>query len=60
MGNWNINIEGIGPHHNPDDYPKDANRMAAEFVKRLKEAGHTVSRASFTYGGTEDLAKDRK
>jgi hypothetical protein len=54
MGNWNINIQGVGSHHNAD-YPKDANKMAAEFVRQLKDAGHTVEGATFTHGGKEDL-----
>ena len=33
----------------------DANVMAAEFVKLLKEKGHTVTAAHFTAGGTEGL-----
>jgi len=53
MGNWNISIEGIGIHHNKVE--KDANEMARKFVKALKEAGHNVNKASFTYGGAEDL-----
>lgn len=54
MGNWNINIQGIGAHHN-DDYPKDANKMAKDFVQSLLIAGHTVENAEFTYGGKEEL-----
>ena len=54
MGNWNISINGLGAHHN-QDYPEDANKMAAKFVKDLKEAGHTVIDATFTHGGREDL-----
>jgi hypothetical protein len=63
MGNWNINIQGVGQHHNtvqaPDGTkgpdPKDANRMAATFVKALKEAGHDVETATFTHGAKEPL-----
>lgn len=55
MGNWNINIQGIGAHHNKD-YPKDANKLAAEFVKQLLSAGHTIEKATFTHGGKEDFA----
>lgn len=54
MGNWNINIQGVGIHHNQDQ-PKDANKMAKEFVRELKEAGHTVETATFTHGGKEEL-----
>lgn len=59
MGNWNINIQGVGCHHNAD-YPKDANKMTAEFVEKLKEAGHTVEVATFTHGGREMLVEPKK
>ena len=39
------------------DYPQDANKMAAEFVERLRAAGHAISEASFTHGGCETLAE---
>ena len=55
MGNWNINIQGVGCHHNKDN-PTDADRMAAEFVERLRQAGHTVEHASFTSGSKVDIA----
>ena len=54
MGNWNINIQGIGAHHNTD-YPKDANKMAADFIVRLWNAGHNIESATFTYGAKEEL-----
>lgn len=54
MGNWNINIQGIGCHHNTD-LAIDANKMAAEFVQKLKDAGHTVEAATFTHGGKDNL-----
>lgn len=57
MGNWHISIEGVGCHHNKD-YPLDANRLSATFVKSLKEAGHTITKASFTHGGSEDLTQE--
>ena len=56
MGNWNINIQGVGCHHN-ENYQNDANKMADEFVQKLKDAGHTVEAATFTHGGKEDLNK---
>ena len=52
MGNWAINIEGVGPHHNLLN-ETDANRMAADFVQRLKDAGHTVRVATFHHGGAD-------
>lgn len=55
MGNWNINIQGVGAHHNADNYSNDADKMAARFVEELKRAGHTVEAATFTHGGKEEL-----
>lgn len=54
MGNWNINIQGVGAHHNKD-YPKDANVMAKAFVEELRAAGHQVEAATFTHGAKEPL-----
>jgi hypothetical protein len=54
MGQWNITIRGTGVHHNKHN-PTDANRMAAEFVKALKAAGHNVVSASITFGVDEDI-----
>ena len=57
MGNWNISINGIGAHHNKDN-PTDANKLAKEFVKKLKAAGQTVEFASFDFWGGDNLVKD--
>ncbi len=54
MGNWNITIRGVGCHHNKN-LTTDANRMAAEFVDKLKAAGHCIVAASFTYGAEDKL-----
>ncbi len=54
MGNWNINIQGIGCHHN-ENHKADAQYMAARFVEALKAAGHTIEHAEFTSGGKDDL-----
>lgn len=54
MGNWNINIQGIGQHHNSEN-PLDADLLATKFVAQLKDAGHTVEVANFTSGGKTDL-----
>ena len=59
MGQWVIEIHGTGSHHNRD-YPQDANRMAAGFVEQLGLAGHTVTRATITYGGEEDVTDANK
>lgn len=58
MGNWNINIQGIGCHHNAPDYEGDAEKMAAAFVRALKNAGHQIESAAFTFGAKNDLAGD--
>lgn len=55
MGNWNITVRGVGSHHNKK-YPEDANRMAADFVAALKRAGHTVTSATITHGGEDDVS----
>lgn len=54
MGNWNINIQGVGCHHNSN--PKiDADLAAVEFVAKLREMGLVVESASFTSGSALDL-----
>ena len=55
MGDWAIFVKGIGIHHNRK-MEKDANRMAAKFVKELREAGHNVQFASFTHSGNDNIA----
>lgn len=58
MGNWNMTIVGLGAHHN-DDHPVDevrqydANYLFKRFLADLKEKGHKIDHASFTYGGSE-------
>lgn len=62
MGNnWNISIQGVGAHHN-DNLPLDADKLARKFVQELKEAGHEIEHAEFTYGGkdaVDELEKRR-
>lgn len=60
MGNWNITIRGVGVHHNDGRLPEDANRMAAEFVQKLRDAGHTISHASIAFGGEDDLSTPKR
>lgn len=43
MGSWTIKVVGHGIHHNGTE--KDADEMAAKFVKALREAGHSISEA---------------
>lgn len=52
MGNWNMTVVGVGCHHNMNN-PSDADKMFAEFVEKLKAAGHGISHASITYGGAQ-------
>jgi hypothetical protein len=56
MGNWTIVIHGTGVHHNPD-LPQDADKMSAAFVEQLRQAGHTIQGATFTYGARQNLEK---
>lgn len=55
MGNWNMTVRGVGCHHNRE-YPTDANRMFAAFVKSLKDAGHQIEAATITFGGQDDVS----
>lgn len=56
MGDWNLTIQGTGPHHNqPGNDDTDVDKIAPEFVDRLKAAGHTIRSASLTYGGAEEV-----
>lgn len=59
MGQWNISIHGTGCHHNKN-LPTDANRMAADFVKQLRAAGHTVTKATITFGAEDDVTDAEK
>lgn len=55
MGQWNISINGTGAHHNKL-IAIDANRLAAELVQKLRDAGHAVTGATFTHGVTDDIS----
>lgn len=61
MGNWSINIQGSGPHHNGPAEPgnNDAEKMAAAFIETLEIAGQKVESASFTHGGADNLKKQK-
>lgn len=54
MGNWHISIQGLGCHHN-ESKDIDANLAAAEFVEHLRKMGQQIEKATFTYGGKEEL-----
>jgi hypothetical protein len=54
MGQWNITIRGTGCHHNGSK-TIDADLAAAEFVAKLKAMGATITSASITFGGDNDL-----
>lgn len=54
MGNWNITIEGVGPHGNHLTHggaPFDAEAAAARAVRDLVEHGHNVTHAMVHAGG---------
>ncbi|MCC6178823.1 MAG: hypothetical protein WAZ94_15195 [Phycisphaerales bacterium] len=53
MGNWNVTIRGVGPHHNQQE--TDVEQVAAKAVAQLKAAGHNVVSATVTTGGEIDL-----
>lgn len=59
MGNWNINIQGIGSHHTGNS-AVDADAAAIELVATLRERGHQIESASFTHGGKMDLIEASK
>ncbi len=48
MGNWSLNVRGVGCHHNGKAY--DVEQLTADFVERLRAAGHTVDDAVITCG----------
>lgn len=54
MGNFNLTIRGVGIHHN--QRPDDVEQMAADFVDKLRAAGHTIVAATVTTGGEIDVA----
>lgn len=54
MGNWNMNIQGLGFHHG--GAPADADRMFAKFVDELRAAGHSLQVATFTHGSAQGEA----
>lgn len=48
MGHWNMTVVGCGIHDN--GLAEDADRLFAEFVKKLEEAGHELYHVSFIRG----------
>ena len=58
MGDWTITIHGTGCHHNANNYPADADKIAAACVAQLQTAGHKIKSAMFTHGGRDDLLPD--
>ena len=59
MGNWNLNIQGIGSHHN-NGCASDIDEMAKEFVAKLIYHGQNVQSATLTYGGEENILNGSK
>lgn len=58
MGNWNVSVEGVGCHHNGKPY--DVEAITNEYVKQLKAAGHTVTKATVTTGSTIAISGEDK
>lgn len=54
MGKYRITIDGTGPHHNADPSVVSADTEAAELVKELSEAGHTIESARFEVLGSQE------
>lgn len=52
MGNWNMTVNGLGAHGNKG-YELDADKLFEKFVEDLKNAGHQIQYAAFTYGGRD-------
>lgn len=49
MGNWNITIQGVGPHGN--GIKEDAEQLYRKFMEDVHNAGHNITQSSVTYGG---------
>lgn len=58
MGNWNINIQGVGCHNNGKP-EVDADLAATDFVAKLRSQGHQIESATFTHGSSMDLEAER-
>lgn len=52
MGQYGIVIIGTGPHHGAD-CPQDADKMAHQFVNKLREAGHSIQVAQLELQGSD-------
>lgn len=50
MGRYGIVVVGVGAHHNPDN-AGDAEKLAHQFVNRLRAAGHNVEIAQIEIEG---------
>ena len=49
MGNWNMTIQGVGPHGNW--IPADVEQLYKQFLEDLKAHGHSIVHSSVTSGG---------
>ncbi len=58
MGNWSINISGIGSHHNGTP-EVDAEVAFKGLVGVLQAQGHKLTHAAFHFGGV-DLGLNEK
>jgi hypothetical protein len=57
MGNWNISIQGTGPHGNDKHF--DADRLARELMTMLEANGHSIQVATFTAGSMKEIGESR-
>lgn len=52
MGNWKVQVLGLGAHHNSK--PVDADYLTKVFVWALKNAGHRIHVATFESDSTPE------
>lgn len=53
MGNWNLNIQGVGPY---DTY--EFKQAVYDFVNRVAGLQNTVQSATVTFGGQHDFLRN--
>ena len=56
MGEWTAVVTGHGIHDNKRD--DDADALLADFVGKLRSAGHVIYSASLTVGATRSIGSE--
>lgn len=56
MGDWNINIQGVGAHGN--GIKGDVEQLFKGFVAELEKYGHHIVNSTVTYGGAYHRISD--